>query len=69
MLEAHTGADDSWQSVAGDTQLFLKHDPLTMGWRVGDHVGLLVSKEGMYLDWKAQAQWGIPTCLGGMRNR
>jgi hypothetical protein len=48
VFEPHTGADDSWQScVAGDTQLFLKHDPLTMGWRVGDHVGLLVSKECM----------------------
>ena len=34
--------------VAGDTQLFLKHDPSAMGWRIGDHVGLLVSNKNIF---------------------
>eukprot|EP00435_Cladocopium_sp_Y103_P004117 s436_g1.t1 len=31
----------------GDTQLFLKHDPSTMGWRVGDHVGVATTSRGV----------------------
>jgi len=30
----------------GDTQLFLKHDPSAMGWRVGDHVGVATTSHG-----------------------
>ncbi|CAK9057639.1 Cell surface hyaluronidase (Cell migration-inducing hyaluronidase 2) (Transmembrane protein 2) [Durusdinium trenchii] len=29
-----------------DKQLFLKHDPLEMGWRIGDHIGLATTSRG-----------------------